>query len=149
MNCDDAKLDIALWVGNDLNEATRVEELRRHIAVCPDCRLQAKSLQSSMVLLGAVDQDRTYDPGDSLWPELERRIDYLERTPQRTSSPWRWVWGLVAVMGVTAISWSLWPEAEHPAEPQVAPVVTPESSTPTPPVSPGYSHSQYLPGQGE
>lgn len=145
MNCDEAKLEIALWVGNDLDDLARIEELRRHIATCPDCRLRTKSLQSSMVLLGAVDQDLTYDPGDSLWPELQSRIDYLERTPKNPLPLKKWVWALLAVVAVGGVAWSLKsPRVEEP----VAQPVSKETSEPVKPTpSPGYSHSQYVPGQ--
>lgn len=148
MNCDEAKLEIALWVGNDLDDPARIEELRRHIATCPDCRLRTKSLQSSMVVLGAVDQDRTYDPGDSLWPELQSRIDYLERTPKPRFPTTKWALALVAVVGVGVGGWSML--QTPPAEPQVqlTPEVEPEPAKPVHVTSPGLSHSQYLPGQG-
>ena len=147
MNCDEARLEIALWVGNDLDEASRIEELRRHIAICPECRRHARSLQSSMVLLGAVDQDQTFDPGDSLWPDLQSRIDYLERTPKQPISAGKWVWILLAAIGVSTISWSLWPAREPVTNAEAAPAGQPAPVVP--PVSPGYSHSQYVPAQGQ
>ena len=148
MNCDEAKLEIALWVGNDLDDPARIEELRRHIATCPDCRLRTKSLQSLMVVLGAVDQDLTYDPGDSLWPELQSRIDYLERTPKSPFPITKWVLALVVVAGVGVGGWSML--KAPPAEPQVqsTPKVEPEAAKPSHATSPGLSHSHYLPGQG-
>ena len=146
MNCDEAKLEIALWVGNDLDNRARVEELRRHIATCPDCRLRTKSLQSSMVVLGAIDQDQTYDPGDSLWPELQSRIDYLEKTPKSPFPTAKWVLALLVIAGAGVISWSLMSAPEPEPESPASRTETVEPAPPTTP--PSYSHSHYVPGQG-
>ncbi len=128
MNCDDVRLELALWVGNDLDDPARIEELRRHIATCPDCRLRSKSLQSSMVLLGATDPDPTYDNPESLWPELNARIEYLEKTP-KLPMPYG-TWALAAVCGL-GISVGTWTWLNRASAPFSSPV-----NTPSPPVTP-------------
>ncbi len=139
MYCDEVRLELALWVGNDLDDRARIEELRRHIATCPDCRLKAKSLQSSMVLLGASDPDPTFDLPESLWPELNARIEYLERMPK--SPPPYGSWALAAICGVAVCggTWA-WMNRQTPSSPPPTPSTTAPLVTPH---SPGHS-----PGNG-
>ena len=139
MNCDEVRLELALWVGNDLDDPARIEELRRHVATCPDCRLKSKSLQSSMVLLGATDPNPTFDIPDSLWPELNARIEYLERTP-KTPSPYG-SWALAVVCGV-AVCGGTWAWLNRSTPPTPPPIQTPAPPLVTPP-SPAHS-----PGNG-
>ncbi len=138
MNCDEVRLELALWVGNDLDDPARIEELRRHTSTCPECRLRAKSLQSSMVLLGATDPNLTYDRPESLWPELNARIDYLERHPKSPPPYGKWALALVCGAAVSVGGWS-W--LNRPA-PFSQPPETPAQMTP-PVIAPssGYSSS--------
>lgn len=141
MNCDEVRLELALWVGNDLDDPARIEELRRHTSTCPGCRLRAKSLQSSMVLLGATDPNPTYDRPESLWPELNARIDSLEKHPK--SPPPYGKWALALVCGA-AVSVGVWSWLNRPAPFSQPPVDSP--AQPTPPVtapSPGDTSSSH------
>ena len=135
MNCDEVKLELALWVGNDLDDPARIEELRRHVATCPACRMRAKSLQSSMVLLGATSPDPTYDLPESLWPELKARIEYLEKTPKNPPPYGKWAIGLACGAAVTA---GLWSWVNRPAPPSEPPV-TVTIPVPVTPLSPTYT----------
>ena len=130
---------MALWIGNDLDDPARIEELRRHVAICPNCRVRAKSLQSSMVLLGATDPDPTFDRPESLWPELNARIDYLEKTPKNPPPYGRWAVGLACGAGLSAGIW-LWVNRPAPLSdpPPSAPVSKPVAAPP----------SHYTPGSG-
>lgn len=74
MNCRHARSDLALWVGHDLTDTQRRDELRRHVARCPDCRSHYKRLKDSLRVLEDADRAPTYDSADSLWPELSSRI---------------------------------------------------------------------------
>lgn len=74
MNCRQAKADIALWVGEDLQDAQQKEELRRHLASCPECRAHYKRMKRTFAVLERADRDATYDSSDSLWPHLAQRI---------------------------------------------------------------------------
>ena len=139
MTCDEVRLELALWVGNDLDDPARIEELRRHVATCPDCRLRSKSLQSSMVLLGATNPDPTYDNPESLWPELNARIEYLEKTPQTPPPYGSWTLAVVCGAGICAGTWAWLNRTSAPVPPPV------HTSAP-PPVTPYLpSHS---PGNG-
>jgi len=141
MNCDEVRLELALWVGNDLDDPTRIEELRRHVAICPNCRIRAKSLQSSMVLLGATDPDPTFDRPESLWPELNARIDYLEKTPKNPPPYGKWAIGLACGAGLSAGIWMWVNRSASPSEPPpTAPV-----SQPVAPLSPSYSSGSETP----
>lgn len=140
MNCDDVKLELALWVGNDLDDPTRIELLRRHMAVCPQCRAQAKSLQSSMGVLAAVDPNLTFDHTDSLWPELNDRIDYLERTPDNAPAYGKWAILLACMAGISLGIWAITNRSAPPSEPPpTVPLPVPEAPLP----SPSSSSSQY------
>ncbi len=136
MNCDEVKLELALWVGNDLDDRARIEELRRHVATCPECRVRAKSLQSSMVVLGATAPDPTYDRPESLWPELQARIEYLEKTPKNPPPYGKWAIGLVTAGVMTAGVWAWVNRPAPPTEPPMTVTVPPPA--PSPP--PSYSH---------
>jgi hypothetical protein len=132
MNCDEVKLELALWVGSDLDDPTRIEELRRHVATCPQCRTQAKSLQASMSVLGAIDPNPTFDHSQSLWPELNARIDYLEKAPRNPPAYGKWAILLACGAGLGLGIWSL---ANRPAPPSEPPqtVSHPVPVTPTTP----------------
>jgi hypothetical protein len=85
MNCRQARIDLALCVGEDLPEAARRESLRQHVAQCPGCRAHYKRLRGMQRVLESSDHDRTYDVGGSLWPALSNRIRRLEESPGPTS----------------------------------------------------------------
>jgi hypothetical protein len=75
MNCRQAKADIALWIGDDLPDRDRREELRRHVSRCAGCRKHYKRLKGTLQVLEHADREQTYDVSDSVWPELARRIE--------------------------------------------------------------------------
>lgn len=85
MNCRQARIDLALCVGEDLPDAARRESLRQHVAHCPGCRAHYKRLRGTLRVLESSDRDRTYDVGGSLWPQLSNRIRRLEEAPQPAS----------------------------------------------------------------
>jgi hypothetical protein len=75
MNCRQAKADIALWIGEDLPDRSRREELRRHVSACHGCRSHYRRLKGTLQVLEHADREQTYDVSDSVWPELARRIE--------------------------------------------------------------------------
>lgn len=85
MNCRQARIDLALCVGEDLPDAARRESLRHHVAQCPGCRAHFKRLRGTLRVLESSDRDRTYDVGGSLWPQLSHRIRRLEESPGPSS----------------------------------------------------------------
>lgn len=74
MNCKQARHEIALWVGQDLDDPQQGEVLRKHLAQCPDCRSYHAEMQASLQLLEQADRPATYLTVGSLWPELAPRL---------------------------------------------------------------------------
>lgn len=82
MNCHDAKRDLALLAGGDLDDAARLRELRRHLAGCPECRRRYRSAQTALQSLRGLRvaaTTSTWESGGSLWPAIQRE---LSRPPQ-------------------------------------------------------------------
>jgi hypothetical protein len=102
MNCRQARIDLALCVGEDLPEAARRESLRQHVAQCPGCRAHYKRLRGTLQVLESSDRDRTYDVGGSLWPQLSHRIRRLEESPVPPSRLNGWL-PFVAVTAACAL----------------------------------------------
>jgi hypothetical protein len=75
MNCRQAKADIALWIGEDLPDRDRREELRRHVSACASCRQHYRRLKGTLQVLEHADREQTYDVSDSVWPALSQRIE--------------------------------------------------------------------------
>ncbi|MEW4527309.1 zf-HC2 domain-containing protein [Maioricimonas sp. JC845] len=89
MNCREARTDIPLWLGHDLDDAARCEVLRRHVATCPDCRKYCKKVQSAMAVLEQADAESTYISSDSMWPQLSERLEASKASrSQKTSERW-------------------------------------------------------------
>lgn len=91
MNCFDARTDIALLAGGDLNDTVRKEDLRRHLTHCEECRREYKGMKASLKALSQVEPSSTWISSGSLWPRIEKRI-----SPSRpgASSAWRSLRGL-------------------------------------------------------
>ncbi|MBM82001.1 MAG: hypothetical protein CMJ78_15630 [Planctomycetaceae bacterium] len=74
MNCKEAKSLIALWAGQDLDDA-ELEALQPHLAECPNCSGHWDEMKSSMdALQQASGEDLTRDEFDSLWPKVAAKI---------------------------------------------------------------------------
>jgi anti-sigma factor RsiW len=86
MTCEQIQNDIALWVGNDATPQ-EAEQVRQHLATCPDCRAHAQRLKTAMAMVGRSTPEPTYDTTDSLWPAIARR---LPQRPRKTAdASWR------------------------------------------------------------
>jgi hypothetical protein len=88
MTCREARTDLALFAGGDLDDRTRVRELRQHVASCPGCKGHYQSLKSTLKTLGgvgAVDAfaSSTWESQHSLWPSIRRE---LARPPAQFSA---------------------------------------------------------------
>lgn len=85
-NCRKVRMALALWSGNDLDEAGQTQ-VRRHVAVCPKCREKWSRLQAGQL---ALEQMRvaTQPAGlsASIWPAVERQITVLE---EPVAASWR------------------------------------------------------------
>ncbi len=73
MNCKQAKPQLALLIGNDL-EPSVAGLVREHLELCADCRQHLQRLSNSLEAIqtapaGPWDADR-----DSLWPKLSVRL---------------------------------------------------------------------------
>lgn len=85
MKCKQAKLDLALLVGNDLEpEAERV--VQRHLAECPQCRLHWQRLRSmGGVLREVADGGRDF-PSPNLWQQVQSRLPANRAVLQRSGA---------------------------------------------------------------
>lgn len=59
MNCNESQAALALWVGNDLEDA-HVPVLKAHLAVCATCRAQWQNLQAAQAVLRQVAEQRPH-----------------------------------------------------------------------------------------
>lgn len=77
-NCKRARVQIALQVGQDLDELEE-RQLRRHVAVCPDCREHQQRLKVDYAVLQECGGDGDCGPPRSVWPAVSERIVMLQR----------------------------------------------------------------------
>jgi len=84
MNCRRARPNIALSIGNDLDEQSE-RNVRRHLAVCPQCREYARSLRDSLKVLERSEKTPAERMHDSVWPDLSNRLRPADsgRRPER------------------------------------------------------------------
>jgi len=97
MNCKQAQIDLALWVGKDLEDKGRRIELKRHLAVCPQCRDSHKQLRGAMSVLHQTDDGKIIAPSKSVWPSVSAGIAYHEESHRLNRFN-----GWVPAMAVTA-----------------------------------------------
>ena len=77
MNCREARADIALFAGGDLDDRAQVRELRQHVHGCPECRAHYDAVKASLKSLAALaplDAAATWESGGSLWPSIRREL---------------------------------------------------------------------------
>jgi len=77
MKCKQAKSQLALLIGNDL-EPTALQEIHQHLGQCVGCRQHFKQLSTALEVLQAAppwssEQERTSEH-ESLWPRLSVRL---------------------------------------------------------------------------
>ena len=75
---------IQAFVSGDLDRA-RSEEVRAHLAACPECRREADQVRDTWNLLGAAATEPA--AAGSIWPEVRRR------TVERTDHARDWFFG--------------------------------------------------------
>ncbi len=102
MNCKQAKTQVALLIGNDL-EPTALAEVRNHLGQCAGCRQHFERLSSCLEVLQAP--LRAYNAEDeSLWPKLSARL----ASPNAGQNPHRlsgWAPTLAVAAACTAMVW--------------------------------------------
>ncbi|MFV0442394.1 MAG: anti-sigma factor family protein [Planctomycetaceae bacterium] len=78
MTCREARADIALYAGGDLDDRARVRELRLHVAGCPECREHYQSLKTTLKTLSGLGPvelgGATWQSTGSLWPAIRQEI---------------------------------------------------------------------------
>lgn len=89
MNCQDAKRLMALHIGQDDADVSDWESVRRHASLCLDCRKHYRGLKQTMSVLENADTESTYEVRDSLWPEIESRLDQ-SKTARHSRSARNW-----------------------------------------------------------
>lgn len=88
MNCKRAKLEISLWITDDLNGSS-VTNLEEHLARCSDCERYRRSLQESLSDLKAGTSIAKLDLNDSIWPSLATELpDYHEMQKRKRFNGW-------------------------------------------------------------
>jgi hypothetical protein len=88
LNCRKVQRLLALWAGNDIDEAGRVEA-ERHMASCPHCRESWGRLNTGRQ---ALERLRTSEAesaplGASIWPVVERQIRVIDH--EAATANWR------------------------------------------------------------
>jgi hypothetical protein len=116
MNCKQAKTQVALMIGNDL-EPRALEDVRTHLGQCVGCRQHFEQLSSALEVLQAP--PRSWNPEhESLWPKLSTRLasSTAGQKPHRLSG---WAPTLAVAAACLAMFWvvsSQWP-ADGPSQP--------------------------------
>lgn len=93
MNCKEAKRQIALWVGDDLDTVASLL-LERHLSVCSPCRHYARQLKNDFRQLQQREAADELSRQESLWPELLRK---LPAQPGRRAPQFNGWWAALAV----------------------------------------------------
>jgi hypothetical protein len=102
MNCKQAKTQVALLIGNDLEPAA-LAEVRNHLGQCVDCRQHFDRLSSCLEVLQAPPRTDNV-PEESLWPKLSARL----ASPNAGQKPHRlsgWAPTLAVAAACTAMFW--------------------------------------------
>ncbi len=95
MNCKQAKQNIALFAGNDLDPMS-TRDLKRHLKECPGCVEQWERMRTSVEAL------QTHCPSsgpieDSVWPEIVVRLPKQRTVRQRPNRFNGWAPSLAVV----------------------------------------------------
>ena len=83
--CRQVRRSLALWAGNDLDEADQASA-RRHLAACPHCREEWQRLRSGQAALEGLRRTRVEPEPVSIWPRVAR---YLQTGEVAPAVPWR------------------------------------------------------------
>ncbi len=102
MNCKRANAEIALWVGNDLDESAE-RSLRRHLAKCPGCRKHWRKMKASLRMLQENDEDLSETRDISLWPRLSVALATAEEQNAHGSRFNGWVPALAVAAACLAM----------------------------------------------
>lgn len=86
MNCRTARKQIALLVGDDLNQ-TEAAELMVHFRACSDCAASHRELSASSDVLALCNDEPVSRDRESLWPDIQTNLHVIDavKTPSRRS----------------------------------------------------------------
>src|SRR5579872_3777808 len=102
MNCKQAKTQVALLIGNDLEPAATAD-VRNHLGQCVSCRQHFEKLSSCLEVLQAP--PRGFNPEEeSLWPKLSVRLA-SSSAPQKPHRLNGWAPSLAVAAACTAMLW--------------------------------------------
>lgn len=87
MNCKRTRLDIALMVGDDLDEGAEAA-VRRHVAACPDCCEHLRRMQRSLGVLHEPNDIVANELSESVWPALAAKLPGREAGGQSGFNGW-------------------------------------------------------------
>lgn len=82
MKCRQARSDIALFVGNDLQEPS-ARELEQHVTKCPECADHLARLRQTIQVFDQIDAGLDAAPHKSLWPGIERQVRHMRLAAQQ------------------------------------------------------------------
>ena len=102
MNCKQAKSQVALLIGNDLEPAA-LADVRHHLGQCVSCRQHFDKLSSCLEVLQSPPRGFNLED-ESLWPKLSVRL----ASPTAGQKPHRlngWAPSLAVAAACTAMFW--------------------------------------------
>lgn len=102
MNCKQAKKQVALLIGNDLEPAA-LQQVRSHLGQCVGCRQHFEQLSNCLEVLQTPARPWSSDD-QSLWPALSARLASTSagQKPHRLSG---WAPTLAVAAACTAMFW--------------------------------------------
>ena len=114
MNCKRVRLEIALWVGNDL-DGSAIEGLQRHLSECSKCRQHWEKLKSSLMRLKDPVVSGARAMHDSVWPGLLARLPARGGDPQPVQfNGWLPALAVIAASVAIVAFWQNEPMAQSP-----------------------------------
>ena len=97
MTCDEARDQLDDYVDGTLDEAA-FQEMELHVATCPECRTEERSLRALLAHAAALPVERP--PSRDLWAGIAGRLDEARPWWRRPGSLAGWGVGLTAAAGV-------------------------------------------------
>ncbi len=104
MNCKQAKGQLALLIGNDL-DGSAVGDIQKHLSQCAGCREHLQQLSSCLEVLQVPAAGAFRADGESLWPRISVRL----ASPSAGQKPHRlsgWAPTLAVAAACLAMFWA-------------------------------------------
>lgn len=147
MNCKQAKTQLALLIGNDL-EPHRALEIQEHLVQCGGCREHFSRLRSCLDALQGSPAGAWSQEQESLWPGLSARLPKTLERPHRLSG---WAPSLAVAAACTVMFWFASRQWVDPPGRLQAPggMTQPVSDPGTFAPRPGFANPNYQPRPAE